>query len=80
MPAIHDTQSSDFAPFEPARVAPVEPDATRAATLARVRVEVRGENARLTERQIDLIADATVELRMAYSRLGLLPRRRLSPE
>jgi hypothetical protein len=45
--------------------------------LVRVRTELRAENARLTDRQIDLIAEAAVELRMTYGRLGIPLRRRL---
>jgi flagellar motor switch/type III secretory pathway protein FliN len=43
----------------------------RSAMLACVRAELRAEHARLTEQQIDLIADVAVELRMTYGRLGM---------
>jgi hypothetical protein len=45
--------------------------AARSAMFARVRAELRADHVRLTDRQIDLIADAAVELRMAYDRLGI---------
>ena len=51
--------------------------AARTTMLAHVRAELRVDHARLTDRQIDLIADAAVELRMMYSRLGFAPHRRL---
>jgi hypothetical protein len=45
--------------------------AARAAMFARVRAELRAEHVRLTDRQIDLIADAAVELRLACDRLKI---------
>jgi hypothetical protein len=43
--------------------------AERAAMHARVRAELRAAHRRLTDRQIDLIADVTVELRLTRVRL-----------
>lgn len=45
--------------------------ADRAETLQQVRAELRDHHPRLTDKQIDLIADVAVELRMTRSRLGL---------
>jgi hypothetical protein len=45
----------------------------RAETLQQVRAELRDNHPRLTEKQIDLIADVAVELRLTRSRLGLEP-------
>lgn len=45
--------------------------ADRAETLQQVRAELRDNHPRLTDKQIDLIADVAVELRMTRSRLGL---------
>jgi hypothetical protein len=47
--------------------------ADRAETLQQVRAELRDNHPRLTEKQIDLIADVAVELRLTRSRLGLEP-------
>ena len=47
----------------------VVPD--RAETLLQVRAELRDNHPRLTDKQIDLIADVAVELRLAQIRLGL---------
>lgn len=51
----------------PARVSSPE----RAAIYTRVRAELRAEHNRLTERQIDLIADVAVELRVVRIALGV---------
>jgi hypothetical protein len=44
----------------------------RAETLILVRAELRDNHPRLTDVQIDLIADVAVELRLAQIRLGML--------
>ena len=44
----------------------------RAETLIQVRAELRDNHPRLTDVQIDLIADVAVELRLAQIRLGML--------
>ena len=44
----------------------------RAETLVQVRAELRDNHPRLTDKQIDLIADVAVELRLAQIRFGLL--------
>lgn len=49
---------------------PALPD--RAETLIQVRAELRDNHPRLTDVQIDLIADVAVELRLAQIRLGML--------
>ena len=49
---------------------PVVPD--RAETLIQVRAELRDNHPRLTDKQIDLIADVAVELRLARIRFGML--------
>ena len=43
----------------------------RAETLVQVRAELRDNHTRLTDKQIDLIADVAVELRLAQIRLGV---------
>jgi hypothetical protein len=43
----------------------------RAETLIQVRAELRDNHPRLTDKQIDLIADVAVELRLAQIRFGL---------
>lgn len=43
----------------------------RADTLVQVRAELRDNHPRLTDKQIDLIADVAVELRLAQIRLGV---------
>ena len=43
----------------------------RAETLVQVRAELRDNHPRLTDKQIDLIADVAVELRLAQIRLGV---------
>ena len=45
--------------------------ADRAEALQQVRAELRDNHPRLTDKQIDLIADVAVELRLTRSRLGL---------
>jgi hypothetical protein len=45
----------------------------RAEALVLVRAELRDNHPRLTERQIDLIADVAVDLRLTQARLGLQP-------
>jgi len=45
----------------------------RALTLIQVRAELRDNHPRLTDVQIDLIADVAVDLRLAQIRIGLLP-------
>ena len=47
----------------------VVPDRTE--TLIQVRAELRDNHPRLTEKQIDLIADVAVDLRLAQIRLGV---------
>ena len=44
----------------------------RAETLVQIRAELRDNHPRLTEVQIDLIADVAVDLRLAQIRLGLV--------
>ena len=44
----------------------------RALTLIQVRAELRDNHPRLTDVQIDLIADVACELRLAQIRLGML--------
>ena len=44
----------------------------RAETLVQVRAELRDNHPRLTDKQIDLIADVAVELRLAQIRLGFV--------
>jgi hypothetical protein len=44
----------------------------RAETLILVRAELRDNHPRLTDVQIDLIADVAVELRLAQIRIGML--------
>ena len=44
----------------------------RAETLIQVRAELRDNHPRLTDKQIDLIADVAVELRLAQIRLGVV--------
>ena len=48
---------------------PALPD--RAVTLIQVRAELRDNHPRLTDIQIDLIADVACELRLAQIRLGM---------
>jgi hypothetical protein len=43
----------------------------RAAAFEQVRAELRDNHPRLTDKQIDLIADVAVELRLTRMRLGL---------
>ena len=47
----------------------------RAETLVQIRAELRDNHPRLTDVQIDLIADVAVELRLAQIRLGLVANR-----
>ena len=47
----------------------VVPDRTE--TLIQVRAELRDNHPRLTDKQIDLIADVAVDLRLAQIRLGM---------
>jgi hypothetical protein len=49
---------------------PALPD--RAETLIQVRAELRDNHPRLTDKQIDLIADVAVELRLAQMRFGIV--------
>jgi len=49
----------------------------RAETLVQVRAELRDNHPRLTDVQIDLIADVAVDLRLAQIRLGLVSTRTL---
>lgn len=44
----------------------------RAETFIQVRAELRDNHPRLTDKQIDLIADVAVELRLAQIRLGVV--------
>jgi hypothetical protein len=44
----------------------------RAETLVQVRAELRDNHPRLTDKQIDLIADVAVDLRLAQIRLGMV--------
>jgi hypothetical protein len=48
----------------------ISPD--RGETLVQVRAELRDNHPRLTDVQIDLIADVAVDLRLAQIRLGLV--------
>jgi hypothetical protein len=48
----------------------ISPD--RGETLVQIRAELRDNHPRLTDVQIDLIADVAVDLRLAQIRLGLL--------
>jgi hypothetical protein len=45
----------------------------RTETLLQVRAELRDNHPRLTDIQIDLIADVACELRLAQIRIGMLP-------
>jgi len=45
----------------------------RTETLLQVRAELRDNHPRLTDVQIDLIADVACELRLAQIRIGMLP-------
>ena len=47
----------------------ISPD--RGETLVQIRAELRDNHPRLTDVQIDLIADVAVDLRLAQIRLGL---------
>jgi len=63
---------------------PIEQQATsnspdRAETLVQIRAELRDNHPRLTDVQIDLIADVAVDLRLAQIRLGLVAARELPP-
>ena len=49
----------------------------RAETLVQIRAELRDNHPRLTDVQIDLIADVAVDLRLAQIRLGLVATRTL---
>ena len=49
----------------------------RAETLVQIRAELRDNHPRLTDVQIDLIADVAVDLRLAQIRLGLVTERAL---
>ena len=49
----------------------------RAETLVQIRAELRDNHPRLTDVQIDLIADVAVDLRLAQIRLGLVAARTL---
>jgi hypothetical protein len=51
----------------------------REETLVQIRAELRDNHPRLTDVQIDLIADVAVDLRLAQIRLGLLETRTLPP-
>ena len=53
--------------------------ADRAEVLVQVRAELRDNHPRLTERQIELIADVAVDLRLTQARLGLNPGPTLPP-
>jgi hypothetical protein len=53
--------------------------ADRAEVLVQVRAELRDNHPRLTERQIELIADVAVDLRLTQARLGLSPGPSLPP-
>jgi hypothetical protein len=50
---------------------PAVPLPDRAETLVQVRAELRDNHPRLTDKQIDLIADVAVELRLAQIRFGM---------
>ena len=58
-------------PTAPAATPFTAPD--RATVFSTVREELREQHRRLTERQIDLIADVAVELELAKVRLGIAP-------
>jgi hypothetical protein len=49
----------------------------RADALVLVRAELRDSHPRLTDLQIDLIADVAVDLRLTQARLGLQPGAKL---
>jgi hypothetical protein len=51
----------------------------RAETLVQIRAELRDNHPRLTDVQIDLIADVAVDLRLAQIRLGLVSTPALPP-
>jgi len=51
----------------------------RAEALVQIRAELRDNHPRLTEVQIDLIADVAVDLRLAQIRLGLVATPDLPP-
>ena len=51
----------------------------RTETLIQVRAELRDNHPRLTDKQIDLIADVAVELRLAQIRLGVVLTPSLPP-
>ena len=51
----------------------------RALTLIQVRAELRDNHPRLTDVQIDLIADVACELRLAQIRLGMFATPTLPP-
>jgi hypothetical protein len=51
----------------------------RAETLVQIRAELRDNHPRLTDVQIDLIADVAVDLRLAQIRLGLVATQTLPP-
>ncbi|MBW8770630.1 MAG: hypothetical protein JF589_12790 [Gemmatimonadetes bacterium] len=51
----------------------------RAETLVQIRAELRDNHPRLTDVQIDLIADVAVDLRLTQIRLGLVASRELPP-
>jgi hypothetical protein len=51
----------------------------RAETFVQVRAELRDNHPRLTDKQIDLIADVAVELRLAQIRLGVVLTPSLPP-
>ncbi|HEX7981646.1 MAG TPA: hypothetical protein VF461_23755 [Gemmatimonadaceae bacterium] len=51
----------------------------RAETLVQIRAELRDNHPRLTDVQIDLIADVAVDLRLAQIRLGLVSTPTLPP-
>ena len=50
----------------------------RAETLVQIRAELRDNHPRLTDVQIDLIADVAVDLRLTQIRLGLVSTPALS--
>ena len=56
---------------------PAVPD--RDVTLIQVRAELRDNHPRLTDTQIDLIADVACELRLAQIRLGMVAAPQLPP-
>ena len=57
----------------------VAPLPDRTETLIQVRAELRDNHPRLTEMQIDLIADVACELRLAQIRLGVVAAPGLPP-